>query len=100
MVCPEGRRQSEPGKGWAKGSLTEAEEQRVHTHAIDTEESMGNQVGADDHRLGKGNQAVSTPAPRSTPSIPHPPMLNPVISLLISPQNNSLSSAIHAPGFL
>lgn len=54
MLCPEGRRQSGPGKGWAEGSLTEAEEQRVHTHAVDTEEAMGNQVGADDHRLARG----------------------------------------------
>lgn len=85
MLCPEGRRQSEPGKGWVEGSLTEAEEQRVHTHAVDTEEAMGNQVGADDHRLGKGTQAVSIPAPTATPTHHTLPGLDPVIPLLISP---------------
>lgn len=37
----------------SEGSLTEAEEQCVHTHAVDAEEAMGNQVGANDYRLGK-----------------------------------------------
>lgn len=31
--------------------LTETEEKSVHTHGIHTEESMGDEVGADDHRL-------------------------------------------------
>ena len=76
MFCPEGRRESGPGKGGDEGLLTETEEQCVHTHAVDTEEAVGNQVGADDHRLGKERQAVSTPAsaqgnpPLTTMSLP------------------------------
>lgn len=50
--------------------LQEAEEQCVHTHAIDAEESMGNQVGANDHSLGEGTGAVSIPTPAQGNSDP------------------------------
>lgn len=33
------------------GTLTEAEEEGVHAHAIDAEEAVGDEVGAHDHRL-------------------------------------------------
>ena len=41
------------GPWWAeiKGLLTETEEQRVHAHAVDAEEAVRDQVGADDHCL-------------------------------------------------
>lgn len=32
-------------------TLTEAEEEGVHTHAVHAEEPVGNEVGAHDHRL-------------------------------------------------
>lgn len=32
-------------------TLTEAEEEGVHAHAIDAEEAVGDEVGAHDHRL-------------------------------------------------
>lgn len=40
VLLPSGRR-----------TLTEAEEEGVHAHAIDAEEPVGNEVGAHDHRL-------------------------------------------------
>lgn len=46
-----GRGSQGPWSAEIKGSLTETEEQCVHTHAIDAEEAMCDQVGADDHCL-------------------------------------------------
>lgn len=38
--------------GWIRRErLTEAQEQRVHAHAVDAEEAVGDEVGAHDHRL-------------------------------------------------
>lgn len=33
--------------------LTETEEQRVHTHGVDAEEAMSDEVGAQHHSLGR-----------------------------------------------
>lgn len=33
--------------------LTEAEEQRIHTHGVHAEEAVGDEVGSHDHRLQK-----------------------------------------------
>lgn len=38
--------------------LTETEKQGVHTHTVDTEESMGNEVGAYCHSLVKKETIV------------------------------------------
>lgn len=48
------------GPWWAeiKGSLTETEEQRVHAHAIDAEEAVCDQVGANDHCLFRRKHLV------------------------------------------
>lgn len=48
------------GPWWAKikGSLTETEEQCVHTHAIDAEEAVRDQVGANDHCLFRRKHLV------------------------------------------
>lgn len=50
------------GPWWAevKGSLTETEEQCIHTHAVDAEEAMCDQVGANDHRLFKRRHCYSS----------------------------------------
>ena len=46
------------GGSWgAGGQLTEAEEEGVHTHPKDAEEAVGDEVGAQQHRLW-GNGAV------------------------------------------
>lgn len=59
------------GPWWAeiKGSLTETEEQRVHAHAIDAEEAVSDQVGANDHCLFKRKHRI--PA-SSREEQPHP----------------------------
>ena len=101
MFCPEGRRESGPSKRWDEGSLTEAEEQRVHTHAIDTEEAMGNQVGTDDHGLHEGTGAVSVPtaAQGNIPPTQPLPRRNHSSFLLISPPyNNNLTITPHPVG--
>lgn len=41
-------------------ALTEAEEEGVHAHPIDTEEPVGNEVGAHDHRLQEGLGGVTS----------------------------------------
>lgn len=84
MFCPEGKRESGPSKGQGEGSLTEAEEQCVHTHAIDAEEAIGNQVGADDHCLGDGTGTVSILAPAQGNPHPPSPSQEKIIPLLIS----------------
>lgn len=38
--------------------LTEAEEQRVHTHGVHTEEAMGDEVGSHYHRLQQNTGTV------------------------------------------
>ena len=50
------------GWGWGRGggpvgALTEAEEERIHTHPKDAEEAVGDEVGAHQHRLW-GNRVV------------------------------------------
>lgn len=42
--------------------LTETKEQGVHTHAVDAEEAVGNEVGAHDHRLQESNALTPRPA--------------------------------------
>lgn len=39
--------------------LTEAEEQRVHTHGVHAEEAMGDEVGSHDHRLQRSTHKIS-----------------------------------------
>lgn len=82
MFRPEGRRESGPSKGRDEGSLTEAEEQCVHTHAVDAEEAMGNQVGANDHSLGERTGAVSIPTPAQSNSHPPSPSQAGIMSFL------------------
>ena len=59
-----------PARVGGEGLLTETEEKCVHTHAIDAEEAMGNQVGADDHRLGKGQTSCFHPSAQGNLSPP------------------------------
>lgn len=48
--------------------LTETEKQGVHTHTVDTEESMCNEVGANHHSLvKKGNIFVTKRVTKKKP---------------------------------
>lgn len=40
--------------------LTETEEQRVHTHGVNAEESMGDEVGANHHSLVRTKRTINT----------------------------------------
>lgn len=44
------------GRGGIVLILTEAKEEGVHAHAVDTEEPVGDEVGAHDHRLQGGKR--------------------------------------------
>lgn len=45
--------------------LTEAEEEGVHTHAVDAEEAVGDEVGAHDHRLQETPHTEASRKPRA-----------------------------------
>lgn len=45
--------------------LTEAEEQRIHTHGIHAEEAMGDEIGPHYHRLQKSTHKVFYVIPES-----------------------------------
>lgn len=42
------------GSDWTRRALTEAEEERVHTHVVHTEEPVGDHVAAEHDRLRGG----------------------------------------------
>ena len=50
-------------------TLTEAQEQSVHTHSVDAEEAVGDEVGAKHHRLEQTHTAVKQPGNNSHSSI-------------------------------
>lgn len=64
-----------PARVGGEGLLTETEEKCVHAHAVDTEEAMGDQVGADDHRLGRGQTSSFHPSAQGNLYPPPHPFL-------------------------
>lgn len=45
--------------------LTEAEEERIHTHGVHAEEAMGDEVGSHDHRLQRSTHKTFYVIPES-----------------------------------
>lgn len=48
--------------------LTEAEEERVHTHGVDTEETMGDEVGSHHYRLSGHNHTCQDKCSATKPA--------------------------------